>query len=296
MADRAKKQPEAEPARRGTMIFIYSCVWLLLLLPVGLLYLQDNWVHDLGKAHPLLCIGWWGSVGGLVANLEVVTKAQNRWRPSAEFWYLGRPITAALFGGVGYVVYMTLVQASLNTPESAATQLSESPSAIGYVIAFALGLREQTFRDLLARVFDLLATAGGADVEPPSVPPDFSAEYDAAEKGVRISWGLATDNVGVTVYHLYRDYRFLASVRPSSAKPPTPDTRRRLWPWTSPATEPAEEPAEEPTAPAEEPNLLSFVDRSAPQGLRRYAVTAADAADNESAPAGPIAVDVTSGA
>jgi hypothetical protein len=216
------------------------------------------------QADPLIKIAFWGGVGGVVANIETVIRFGNRWNPALVPWYIARPFTAAVFSGIGYVIFVTLVLASVRGGADI-SELDRPATALGYVIAFTLGFREELFRELLKRVIDLLATAGGADVEPPSTPPSLTCKLDpAGSQDVFVEWQRATDNVEVTAYNVYRDGLFLATVRLVSGK---------------------EDEAEQP----------SFCDRNVPADSYEYSVTATDAAANESHPAGPVRIVVPEG-
>ncbi len=185
--------------------------------------------------------------------------------------------TGAAFGAIGYLIYQTVVQASAtDAPES------DRPAILGYVIAFILGYREEMFRELLKRITELLATAGGADVEPPSAPPGLNCETSSpANSDVTISWDPSSDNVAVAGYNVYRDYLFLAAVLVRGTREREPASQH----------ERADAAGRRPDA-----ERLSFVDRAVvdPRAVV-YSVTAFDAAGNESAPAGPIQVHVSRG-
>jgi hypothetical protein len=254
---------ETRPRPRWLFVFALTSLYLLALLATALWYIQDAPFQRFLQPYPALRVAWWGAVGGVLANFETIARTADHWNRRVVPALLVRPATAAFFGGIGYVIYVTLVQASVSGPDQAVTQLGRTPTALGYVIAFALGFREQTFRELLKRVVDLLASAGGADVEPPSAPAGLACRPHPAQPGdVRLYWGHATDNVGVTAYNVYRDGLFVATVR----LPPDP-------------------------AAGEQPEP-EFVDRETAPSPRRYSVTALDKAGNESDAAGPITVRV----
>ena len=85
------------------------------------------------------------------------------------------------------MIYYTIIQ--LSVAERAQMQGPETPTILGYVVAFTLGYREELFRELLKRVTDLLATAGGADVEPPPAPPELTCQARRPKcNDVTISW------------------------------------------------------------------------------------------------------------
>jgi hypothetical protein len=252
-------------------VFVVTVLYLIALLVVAAWYMRSSQFRQFLDPYAALRVAWWGAVGGVLANVETIARTGDHWNRRVVPALLVRPATAAFFGGIGYVIYVTLVQASVSGADEALAQLGRTPTALGYVIAFALGFREQTFRELLKRVVDLLASAGGADVEPPSPPSGLRCSpHPPAEGEVCLSWGHATDNVGVTAYNVYRDRLFVATVRlePESAKAATDGAQ--------------------PAATSDTETL--FIDREAEAGLRRYSVTAMDKAGNESDAAGPISV------
>jgi hypothetical protein len=261
---------EGRPRRTPPWLFVFvlTLLYLIGLLAVATWYLRSVGLREFLDPYPALRVAWWGAVGGVLANVETIARTGDHWNRRVVPALVVRPVTAAFFGGIGYVIYVTLVQASVSGVDEALAQLGRTPTALGYVIAFALGFREQTFRELLKRVVDLLASAGGADVEPPSPPSGLVCEpYPPVEGAVCLSWGHATDNIGVTAYNVYRDRLFVATVRL------------------------AEEKGSAGAATGDVETL--FIDREVGPGVHRYAVTALDKAGNESDAAGPITVRVT---
>jgi hypothetical protein len=264
---------------RWLSVFLLTVLYLLALLAVAIWFVHDAPFRRFLLDYPTLRIAWWGAVGGALANFETIARTGDHWNRRVVPALVVRPVTAAFFGVIGYVIYVTLVQASVSGPDQPLTQLDRTPTALGYVIAFVLGFREQTFRELLQRVTDLLASAGGADVEPPSAPSGLTCRpHPALEGDVGLFWGHATDNIGVTAYNVYRDGLFVATVRLPEPEDATPAD--------SPVPAP---PATDPPGDGEP----QFIDREAGPGVRRYAVTALDKAGNESDAAGPISVWVT---
>jgi hypothetical protein len=256
---------------------VVSGVWLGFLALLAYCYLKElqpiAGIEDPNNG--VLAIAWVGSLGALTANFSDIARRADRWNPHLATRFLVRPLTGAAFGAIGYLIFRAVVQVSV-------TNMADlrGPTILGYVIAFALGYREEMFRDLLKRITDLLATAGVADVDPPSAPPGLRCETrSAADSGVTISWNPSSDNVAVVGYNVYRDYWFLAAVlvRPGGNEPAT------------------RHEGGDASVGGREPERISFVDRS--QGdpeAHQYSVTAFDAAGNESVPAGPVPVHISS--
>jgi hypothetical protein len=272
---------DVAPSRsRGPIVsLVVSGVWLGVLALLAYCYLKDKQeiaeIAGIEDEDRILAIAWAGSLGALTANFSDIARRADRWNPHLASWFLVRPLTGAAFGAFGYLIFRAAVQAS-------ATNATDSggPAILGYVIAFTLGYRQDMFRDLLKRITDLLATAGGADVEPPSAPPGLHCEAGPADNAVTISWNPSSDNVGVAGYNVYRDYWFLAAVLVKRSS------------GNGPATQPEGGNA---SGQGREPERISFVDRR-PGDLEKleYSVTAFDDAGNESAPAGPVPVHISS--
>jgi hypothetical protein len=257
---------------------VVSGVWLGVLALLAYRYLKDMPPiagikdEDEGGVLPL---AWVGSLGALTANFSDIARRADRWNPHLATWFLVRPLTGAAFGAIGYLIFRAAVQVSVTNTDDLG-----GPAILGYAIAFTLGYREETFRELLKRITDLLATAGGGDVVPPSAPPGLDCEAGpAADSDVTISWNPSSDNIAVAGYHVYRDYCFLAAVlvgRPGANEPATQYKGGNV------------------SGRGREPERISFIDRS--PGDRRalvYSVTAFDDAGNESAPAGPVSVHIS---
>jgi hypothetical protein len=223
-----------------------------------------------------------------MANLSGIRQDSAKWNPHQAKWYVTRPLIGAIFGAIGYLIYIAIVQASITTTSSE-KQAHAGPSILGYVIAFTLGYREETFRDLLQRVTDLLVSAGGGDVEPPSQPAQLDLCPGAAEDEIKLQWRPSTDNVGVTGYNVYRDYWFLASVRIDSNTDRYP--RRQTTGEREDRRNRDEPHNDDPQRENPRPGWVTFSDRSVDTSkIFLYSVTALDAAGNESKPAGPIRV------
>ena len=169
-------------------------------------YQAWNWNLD---RRGVLAIAWFGILGATVANLNGLTRNARKWNRAWNLSYVIRPLLGGVFGVVGYLIYIAIVQASLTSSAAAGIK---RPTILAMVIAFTLGFREEMFRELIRRVVDLVVTGGNADVDPPSPPTDLQVCDDAhGQARAVISWRHATDNVGVVGYNVYRNGRFVAA-------------------------------------------------------------------------------------
>lgn len=223
----------------------------------------------------VLTIAWLGGLGAITASFSDLARKADRWNPNLAIWFGVRPLTGAAFGAIGYLIYHEVAQISV----AEGPQGPETPTLLGYVVAFTLGYREELFRELLKRVTDLLATAGGADVEPPSAPPGLTHKVEGTEShDVTISWDPSSDNVAVAGYNVYRNRRFLAAVLVRQA-----DRNEST----------GQEQDDDASDSGQDPERISFVDYALKSGTYLYSVTAIDGAGNESAQAGPIRVHLS---
>lgn len=260
---RTTRKPAApRPWSRPAAIYVVGACWLAALAVAAIVYLKYTnlpW-SDRGG---IVYIAWYGALGAATASMHGAIRRADRWHPDWSVSYLLRPVVGAVVGAIGYMIYISIVQASFTTNPTPTT-----PTFLGFVIAFALGYKEDAFRDLLQRVFDLVAAASGADVEPPSAPPKFKAWTQREEPDcVELAWSPADDNVGVVGYAVYRDRFFLAAIHV---------------------------PAHKVNQSAEEPSIC-FCDRHVDPGTYLYSVSAFDRNGNESKASGPIRVTIPNG-
>jgi hypothetical protein len=100
-------------------------------------------------------VPWAGALGGAAISLVGVTDHASAWNGSKyAYWHLARPALGAVFGVIGVLALVLVLEAI-----SPATQDSVyTPQGIGVlaVIAFLLGYREETFRELIKRLVDTL--------------------------------------------------------------------------------------------------------------------------------------------
>jgi hypothetical protein len=135
------------------VIFLYSLLWLILLLAVGAIYLvRPEMIMPLFKAEwqkDVLHSIWFAMLGAVAISLKGVYDhfRSDEW-PNWEWslWYLGRPLSGGLVG------IMTYVLLQVANPGSA-----PSIPALA-VAAFTLGTQEKRFFSFLAAVATLVLT------------------------------------------------------------------------------------------------------------------------------------------
>ena len=172
----------AEPTHQAVgvplRLFVLELFYLLALFTVAGLFakwgLFPNALPD--PLGPLpLAVPWFGSLGAVIIGLTGIFQHQKNWDHSYDYWHIARPFTGIAFGVVGVLIFMTVV----STASSTSLPPAGSGKLVYYVVAFLIGYREETFRQLIKRVTDLVlspispdsaagGTAGGSQGTNPS--------------------------------------------------------------------------------------------------------------------------------
>jgi hypothetical protein len=110
-------------------------------------------------------IPWFGALGAVLIGLYgIFGHAHRDWQRGYNMWHVARPLTGSALGAMGYIIFLAVLRA---TGVNLGTQ-----DALGryvyYAIAFAVGFREETFRQLFTRLADLLL--GPGQPHPPAPP------------------------------------------------------------------------------------------------------------------------------
>src|SRR5262249_27018573 len=148
-------------------------------------------------------------------------------------WHAARPFTGAALGTVGFILFASVIRATGITP-----QPTEGVGKLVYfAVAFVVGFREETFRQLIKRVADLIVGPGQGTtlVAPrPPLPPVFPpppaapapARAAAAAPGTAlVEPGLSPAAAAGRCGRRPRSLRCVSSLRRpqrSSTRPPAP--------------------------------------------------------------------------
>jgi IPT/TIG domain len=171
-----------------TQTFKLALAYLLALLILGVLYALTvlAFVPDTFVSVPV-AVPWFGAVGAVLISLTGVFEHEHDWDDNYWPWHVARPFIGASLGVVSVLIFKAGILAVGSTP-------SPSPSIptnlLYYVIAFLVGYREETFRELIKRLADVLLTPGpgGGGVAMPTItaldPPDVP---HAPQQQVKIS-------------------------------------------------------------------------------------------------------------
>lgn len=181
-------------------LFPLELAYLLLLSLVAFLYALHNQPVVIGEvsipalrdllpptvAGVPISIPWFGALGAVLIGLYGIFDHSHRdWQRGLNAWHVARPFTGAVLGTVGYIVFASVIRATGIVPTA--------PDGVGrlvyFAVAFVVGFREETFRQLIKRMGDLIVGPGqgplAAPRAPVSPPPPRPSAAPAAEGSVR---------------------------------------------------------------------------------------------------------------
>jgi hypothetical protein len=150
----------------------YTLFLLLLAVAYNVSY-QGRQPYLIGDILPI-GVPWFGAIGAVTISLEGVFRwNQRQWNADYNYWHIGRPLFGAVLGIVAFFLFVLLLSSSGTSPKF----LADPPQAslpkdfiLYYVVAFLVGYREETFRELIRRVTDMiLKPAGSQGVDSPQV-------------------------------------------------------------------------------------------------------------------------------
>lgn len=134
-------------------VFIVQMLWLLSLGVLGGLYFIFERKFPDSPLGPIP-IGalWFGALGAVMISLNGIIDHAHDWDPSFDLWHLSRPLMGAALAVVGVLV----LQAGVLTVGETPTTGNTSKNLLYYLVAFLIGYREETFRELIKRLVDLV--------------------------------------------------------------------------------------------------------------------------------------------
>ncbi len=153
---------------RPTFFFWLGITYTLILLLAAIVYnisYTSTQPYLIGGMLPI-AVPWFGALGAVTISLEgVFIWSESRWNPDYNYWHCGRPVFGAVLGAVSFYLFVLIVMSAGTTPEfldpAVAGQATPPKDfIIYYVVAFLVGYREETFRELIRRVTDLILKPG----------------------------------------------------------------------------------------------------------------------------------------
>jgi len=151
-----------EALMKRSTIFFVQIVWLIGLGTLAVIYFLQSWPLKLISLGSIpIGVVWFGALGAVLISLTGVVEHADDWDPKLYLWHLSRPLMGAALGVVGVLILQAGVLAAGTQPT---VGIPGTPkNLLYYLVAFLVGYREETFRELIKRLVDLIFT--------PAAPP-----------------------------------------------------------------------------------------------------------------------------
>lgn len=215
-----------------SFFFWLSMGYTGLLLLMAVAYNFWNWQSSTGAPYLLngilpVAVPWFGALGAVTISLEGVFLWNDRWDVRFNYWHIGRPLFGAVLGIVAFFIFVVIMTASGGTPPKFLTTLptdavqpQPKDFIIFYVLAFLVGYREETFRDLIKRATDLILKPGAASAPSPAVSFKDKASGAALQE---VSLNAAQNNTSTLTIEVQNtgDAPLVAPTVAVSVTPPT---------------------------------------------------------------------------
>jgi hypothetical protein len=102
-------------------------------------------------------VPWFGALGAVIVSLWGVTVHRNDWDGKWKFWHWSRLAVGASLATITFII----LKVGIIAVGSGASSNNSSPANfLYYAIAFVIGYREETFRDLIKKVADVILSPG----------------------------------------------------------------------------------------------------------------------------------------
>jgi len=137
-------------------IFVVQVAWLVALGALAaVFFIQRSLIPIKGDSLGSVPIGvvWFGALGAVLISLTGIVEHAHDWDESFALWHLSRPLVGASLAVVGVLILQAGVLASGSVPTNPP---AISENLLYYLVAFLVGYREETFRELIKRLVDLI--------------------------------------------------------------------------------------------------------------------------------------------
>ena len=139
-------------------IFAIELLYLLALWVVLILY----FTHTIHPRHTVgnlpVPVPWFGALGAVLISLVGIFEHPLDWNRGHAQWHWARPLVGASFA----IVSVMILQAGIVSVGSDPHNPGKSV-ALYYIVGFVVGYREETFRELIKRLVDVLLRPGSTD-------------------------------------------------------------------------------------------------------------------------------------
>jgi hypothetical protein len=139
-------------------MFVVQIGWLIFLgtlAYVRIVFPKSSPLPDMIGALPVGVV-WFGALGAVLISLTGIVEHAKDWDESFALWHLSRP----LMGASVAIVAVLIMQAGILAVGSSPTgdPASVSKNILYYLVAFLVGYREETFREMIKRLVDVVFT------------------------------------------------------------------------------------------------------------------------------------------
>jgi hypothetical protein len=144
-------------------IFCVQIGWLIGLGILAELYFVQGSLHINLGAVPVGVV-WFGALGAVLISLTGIVEHAGDWDPGFNLWHLSRPLVGAALAVVAVLVLQAGVLAAGTKPSAPVEGTPQN--ILYYLVAFLVGYREETFRDLIKRLVDLILAPAVTPAKP----------------------------------------------------------------------------------------------------------------------------------
>lgn len=152
-------QPKLWGGSQGA-IFAIQIVYLTILASLAIIYFTNRSMIGLPESlGPIsVAVPWFGALGAVLISLEGITQHRRDWDPAFRYWHWARPLIGASFGSISVLIMQAGILAVGTTPSTVPQDVPKN--LLYYLVAFVVGYREETFRELIKRLTDIIFTPG----------------------------------------------------------------------------------------------------------------------------------------
>jgi hypothetical protein len=189
---------------KRTAAFWMQMVYLFGLGVFVILYRADVIQPGPGFFGPLpFLVPWFGAVGAVILSLSAIFEHRTDWDKDDRYLYWSRPFIGAVTSTITVLIFQSGILAVGGTlPKN--TETPTAKNVLYYVLAFIAGYRENTFRELIRRVADMILAPGQqaappviASVTPPQLPNGAAASVTVGGSGFTGTTAVKLDNVSI---------------------------------------------------------------------------------------------------
>ena len=174
-------------------VFTLQFLYATLLIVLVVIYANDPSSLPVPKTVAGVPIGvpWFGALGAVMVSMSALSDHRHNWDPEWWFWHASRPLVGAFAGSIAALVFIAGILAVQQSPQTG--DLNPTSKFLYYVIAFVIGYREASFRELLKSVIDIILKPAGSG-QPTSVTGTAPKQGDSETEVTVYGTGLSQVN------------------------------------------------------------------------------------------------------